>query len=140
LLFNFLSSKCFSKSYSLIIINSQDATSSYDDDTEVEPRPSTSRGFRDDEDSSALDEKSRLIKGKDRKGDGEDEGEEKKETETQRKRKLLMAKLMMIPAFISSILVSITLRLHRVSRSYRYVMRVLAREKKILKVNFLMWE
>lgn len=77
-----------------------------------------------------MDEKSRLIKGKDRK-EGE---EEKKETEAQRKRKLLMAKLMMIPAFISSILVSITLRLHRVSRSYRYVMRVLAREKKILKV------
>lgn len=45
-----------------------------------------------------------------------------------------MAKLMMIPAFISSVLVSLTLRLHRVSRSYRYVMRVLAREKKTLKV------
>lgn len=79
-----------------------------------------------------MDEKSRLIKGKGRKGE-EEEGE-KKETEAQRKRKLLMAKLMMIPAFISSILVSITLRLHRVSRSYRYVMRVLAREKKVLKV------
>lgn len=55
------------------------------------------------------------------------------ETEAAKKRKILYDKLMMIPTFISSLLVSLTLRLHRVSRSYRYVMRVLAREKKILK-------
>jgi len=91
-------------------------------------RPSTSRGYRDDEDSSAADEKSKLIKDK-----SLEEGEEEKETEAAKKRKLLMSKLMMIPTFISSVLVSLTLRLHRVSRSYRYVMRVLAREKKTLK-------
>jgi hypothetical protein len=94
-------------------------------------RPSTSRGFRDEEDSSIVDERSKLIK--DQKDSSEEE-EEKKETEADRKRKLLMAKLMRIPELISSLLVSITLRLHRVSRSYRYVMRVLAREKKTLKV------
>jgi hypothetical protein len=109
-------------------------SSSYDDETEGlirrEPRPSTSRGYRDDEDSSLIDEKSKLIKHK----DDDEEDSEKKETEAQKKRKVLIAKLMMIPTFISSILVSITLRLHRVSRSYRYVMRVLAREKKTLKV------
>lgn len=92
-------------------------------------RPSTSRGYRDDEDSSAADEKSKLIKDKDKDKDGE-----AKETEFAKKRKLLVTKLMMIPTFISSVLVSLTLRLHRVSRSYRYVMRVLAREKKTLKV------
>lgn len=81
-----------------------------------------------------MDEKSKLIKEKDKDGDDDDEETEKKETEAQKKRKALMAKLMMIPAFISSVLVSLTLRLHRISRSYRYVMRVLAREKKTLKV------
>ncbi|XP_070500560.1 piezo-type mechanosensitive ion channel component isoform X4 [Chironomus tepperi] len=111
--------------------------SSFDDETEGliqadGARPSTSRGFRDDEDTSLADERSKLIKDKD---GGKDEGEdgEKKETEAERKRKLIIKKLKMIPDFLSSVLVSITLRLHRVSRSYRYVMRVLAREKKTLK-------
>lgn len=114
----------------------KDPTSSsagYDEETEGliqsdGARPSTSRGFRDDEDSSAADEKSKLIK------DKSQEENEAKETEAAKKRKLLMSKLMMIPTFISSVLVSLTLRLHRISRSYRYVMRVLAREKKTLKV------
>lgn len=122
------------KPFSTIILMFQDQTSSgYDEETEGliqsdGARPSTSRGFRDEEDSSAADERSKLIKDK-----SEDEKEEK-ETEAAKKRKLLMSKLMMIPTFISSVLVSLTLRLHRVSRSYRYVMRVLAREKKTLKV------
>lgn len=93
-------------------------------------RPSTSRGYRDEEDSSAADEKSKLIKEK-----SEDEKEaDEKAAEAARKRQVLIGKLMMIPTFISSVLVSLTLRLHRISRSYRYVMRVLAREKKTLKV------
>lgn len=102
----------------------------YDEETEglIQPdgaRPSTSRAFREDE-----DEQSKLIKDKSQ----EDKEEKVKETEAAKRRKLLMSKLMMIPTFISSVLVSLTLRLHRVSRSYRYVMRVLAREKKTLKV------
>lgn len=115
----------------------QDPTSSlaYDEETEGliqsdGARPSTSRGYRDEEDSSAADEKSKLIKDKSQQS----KEEEGKETEAAKKRKILMNKLMMIPTFISSVLVSLTLKLHRVSRSYRYVMRVLAREKKTLKV------
>lgn len=94
-------------------------------------RPSTSRVARDDEDSSAADEKSKLIRDKSQ----EEKDAEEKETEAAKKKKILMSKLMMIPTFISSVLVSITLRLHRISRSYRYVMRVLAKEKKTLKVR-----
>lgn len=97
-------------------------------------RPSTSRAFHDEEDSSAADEKSKLIKDKSK----EKKEKEQKDSETAKKQKILMSKLMMIPTFISSVLVSLTLRLHRVSRSYRYVMRVLAREKKTLKVCRIM--
>jgi hypothetical protein len=93
-------------------------------------KPSTSRGYRDEDDSSAGDEKSKLIKSKSE----QEKSEEEKETEMAKKKKLLMSKLMLIPTFISSILVSLTLRLHRVSRSYRYVTRMLAREKSALKV------
>ncbi|CAO1375472.1 unnamed protein product [Diamesa hyperborea] len=89
-------------------------------------RPSTSKVPLDD-DSSGTDDQSKLIKVK-----SIQDGDEI-ETEAAKKRKMLYDKLMMIPTFISSLLVSLTLRLHRVSRSYRYVMRVLAREKKILK-------
>lgn len=38
-----------------------------------------------------------------------------------------------ITAFISGILVSMTLRLYKLSRNYRYVTRVLSKEKKALK-------
>lgn len=38
-----------------------------------------------------------------------------------------------ISAFISGVLVSMTLRLYKMSRKYRYVMRVLSKEKKVLK-------
>lgn len=41
--------------------------------------------------------------------------------------------LAFISAFISGILVSITLRLYKLSRKYRYVMRILSKEKKLLK-------
>lgn len=45
-----------------------------------------------------------------------------------------MDKLKMIPIVISSVLVSITLKLQQLSTNYRYVLEVLAREKKDLKV------
>lgn len=93
-------------------------------------RPSTSRAYRDEDDSSGGDEKSKLIRSKSE----QDKTDEEKETEMAKKKKLLMSKLMLIPTFISSILVSLTLRLHRISRSYRYVTRMLAREKSALKV------
>lgn len=38
-----------------------------------------------------------------------------------------------VTAFISGILVSMTLRLYKLSRNYRYVTRVLSKEKKALK-------
>lgn len=38
-----------------------------------------------------------------------------------------------ITAFISGVLVSMTLRLYKLSRNYRYVTRVLSKEKKALK-------
>ncbi|CAO1304226.1 unnamed protein product [Diamesa serratosioi] len=110
-----------------------DPSYSFDDKTEGliqkdGQKPSTSKEHRDDDDdSSGADDKSKLIKDK-----SLEDGEEI-ETDAAKKRKMLYAKLMMIPTFISSLLVSLTLRLHRVSRSYRYVMRALTREKKVLK-------
>jgi hypothetical protein len=117
-----------------LTIKIKDPSSSYDEETESivqadGARPSTSRGFRGDEEPSSSDEKSKLIKQK--------SADEEKESELKRKLNLIVKKLMMIPTFISSVLVSVTLRLHRISRSYRYVMRVLAREKKTLKVFLL---
>lgn len=41
-----------------------------------------------------------------------------------------------IASFISGLTVSVTLRLYKMSRNYRYVTRVLAKEKKELKVSF----
>lgn len=38
-----------------------------------------------------------------------------------------------ITAFVSGVLVSLTLRLYKLSRNYRYVTRILAKEKKALK-------
>lgn len=98
-------------------------------------QPTTSqfpgRGGGDDEEPSITDEKSKLIKDKSL------EEEDEKETEAQRRKKILMEKLMMIPNVVSSVLVSLTLKLHRISRSYRYVMRVLAEEKDALKVRLV---
>lgn len=89
----------------------QETTTSlvYDEEIEglIQPdgaRPSTSRAFRDDEDSSTADEQAKLIKDKSQ----EEKDEEAKETEAAKKRKLLMSKLMMIPTFISSVLVECT--------------------------------
>lgn len=50
---------------------------------------------------------------------------------------LEVAGLAFITAFISGVMVSITLRLYRLSRNYRYVMRVLSKEKKDLKVSII---
>lgn len=49
------------------------------------------------------------------------------------KKKKVLAGLRVVSQFLSSVIVSITLRLHHTSRSYRYVMKVLAREKMALK-------
>lgn len=38
-----------------------------------------------------------------------------------------------VTAFISGVIVSLTLRLYKLSRNYRYVTRVLSKEKKALK-------
>lgn len=40
-----------------------------------------------------------------------------------------------IVAYISGLMVSITLRLYKMSRNYRYVTKVLSKEKKELKVR-----
>lgn len=93
-------------------------------------KPSTSKGIPEDEDSSGSEQK--LIK-----NHSIQDGNENKESELAKKKKFLIDKLMLIPTFLSSILCSITIRLHSVSRSYRYVMRALAREKRILKVIFI---
>lgn len=62
------------------------------------------------------------------------DGDKEKETENEEKSTTFTEKLKMVPVVISSVLVSITLELHRLSRNYRYVLQVLAREKKALKV------
>jgi hypothetical protein len=93
-------------------------------------RPTTSKAGKDDEDPSFSD-KSKLLK------DQSLDKPEEEETEAAKKRKILIEKLKMIPTFLTSLLVSVTLRLHRISRSYRYVMRVLAEEKDALKVTFI---
>lgn len=55
------------------------------------------------------------------------------EEEKTRKIRLQFTGLNLIVKFVNSVLVSLTIRLHRVSRNYRFVMRVLAKEKKALK-------
>lgn len=63
-----------------------------------------------------------------------DENTTDKENEAAEKSTSFMDKLKMVPVFISSIIVSLTLRLHRLTRNYQYVLQVLAREKRTLKV------
>lgn len=46
---------------------------------------------------------------------------------------LVFSAFAFVTAFISGILVSMTLRLYKLSRNYRYVTRVLSKEKKALK-------
>lgn len=55
------------------------------------------------------------------------------EEEKTRKQRLQFTGLNLALKFINSVLVSLTIRLHRVSRNYRFVMRVLSKEKKALK-------
>lgn len=55
------------------------------------------------------------------------------EEEKARKTRLQFSGLNFILKFINSALVTLTIRLHRVSRNYRFVMRVLSKEKKVLK-------
>ncbi|KFB42311.1 AGAP009276-PA-like protein [Anopheles sinensis] len=77
---------------------------------------------------SISDEEVRLL------SDEDDEVEGKKTPpEEEKKSKFSLAGLALIPAFLAGAIGSLTLRLHRVSRNYRYVMRVLTREKQVLK-------
>ncbi|XP_053676328.1 piezo-type mechanosensitive ion channel component [Anopheles nili] len=77
---------------------------------------------------SITDEEARLL------SDEEDDVEAKKEPAVEEKKsKFSLSALALIPAFVAGALGSLTLRLHRASRNYRYVMRVLTREKQVLK-------
>ncbi|XP_055643566.1 piezo-type mechanosensitive ion channel component isoform X1 [Toxorhynchites rutilus septentrionalis] len=62
-----------------------------------------------------------------------DDEEEEETVGEPKKSKFSFSGLNLITAFLAGAIGSLTLRLHRVSRSYRYVMKVLAKEKKILK-------
>lgn len=55
------------------------------------------------------------------------------EEEKARKSRLQFSGINFLLKFINSALVTMTIRLHRVSRNYRFVMRVLSKEKKTLK-------
>ncbi|XP_049282305.1 piezo-type mechanosensitive ion channel component isoform X1 [Anopheles funestus] len=77
---------------------------------------------------SITDEEARLL------SDDEDEVEGRKEAAPEEKKsKFSLSGLALIPAFLAGAVGSVTLRLHRASRNYRYVMRVLTREKQVLK-------
>uniref|UniRef100_A0A182TXA9 Piezo-type mechanosensitive ion channel component n=1 Tax=Anopheles melas TaxID=34690 RepID=A0A182TXA9_9DIPT len=78
---------------------------------------------------SITDEEARLL------SDEEDEVEGRKEADVaeEKKSKFSLSGLALIPAFLAGVVGSVTLRLHRASRNYRYVMRVLTREKQVLK-------
>ncbi|XP_055598919.1 piezo-type mechanosensitive ion channel component-like isoform X5 [Uranotaenia lowii] len=91
-------------------------------------KPSTSK--KQPRAQSSTDEEARLISDDDEE---EHETEEQEEEEEPKKSKLSFSGLNLVTAFLAGALGSLTLRLHRVSRSYRYVMKVLAKEKKILK-------
>lgn len=55
------------------------------------------------------------------------------EEDNVRKSRLHFSGINLVLTFINSFLVSITIRLHRISRNYRFVMRVLSKEKRNLK-------
>ncbi|XP_065092019.1 piezo-type mechanosensitive ion channel component isoform X12 [Ochlerotatus camptorhynchus] len=88
-------------------------------------KPSTSK--EPPRQQSSTDEEARLI------SDDDDEEEEQAEEREAKKSKFSFSGFSLITAFLAGALGSLTLRLQRVSRSYRYVMKVLAKEKKILK-------
>ncbi|XP_062548757.1 piezo-type mechanosensitive ion channel component isoform X4 [Armigeres subalbatus] len=85
-------------------------------------QPSTSR--EPPRPQSSTDEEARLI--------SDDEDDDAEEFEV-KKSKFSFSGFNLVTAFLAGAIGSLTLRLHRVSRSYRYVMKVLAKEKKILK-------
>ncbi|XP_058821886.1 piezo-type mechanosensitive ion channel component-like isoform X2 [Topomyia yanbarensis] len=87
-------------------------------------KPSTSKDPRPQQ--TTAEEEARLI------SDDED-GEEEERIDEPKKSRLSFTGLHLVVAFIAGAIGSLTLRLHRVSRSYRYVMKVLAKEKKTLK-------
>ncbi|XP_063707316.1 piezo-type mechanosensitive ion channel component isoform X4 [Culicoides brevitarsis] len=78
-----------------------------------DPQPSTSKS---DSATAEEEEMSKLI-----------------EEDKIRKSRLHFSGLNLVLTFINSFLVSLTIRLHRISRNYRFVMRVLAKEKRNLK-------
>lgn len=61
--------------------------------------------------------------------------ENKDEPDAENKGNPMMDKLKLIPVVVSSVLVSITLKLHQMSRNYRFVLQVIAHEKTKLKVS-----
>ncbi|XP_058124616.1 piezo-type mechanosensitive ion channel component isoform X1 [Anopheles coustani] len=93
------------------------------DDQQAGPSTKQQEQGRD----SISDEEVRLL------SDEDDEVEGKKTPPEEKKSKFSLAGLALIPAFLAGAIGSLTLRLHRVSRNYRYVMRVLTREKQVLK-------
>ncbi|XP_052864339.1 piezo-type mechanosensitive ion channel component [Anopheles cruzii] len=77
---------------------------------------------------SITDEEARLLSDEEEEADGG-----KPPPVEEKKSKFSLSGLALIPAFLAGAIGSLTLRLHRVSRNYRYVMRVLTREKQDLK-------
>uniref|UniRef100_A0A8D8C813 Piezo-type mechanosensitive ion channel component n=1 Tax=Culex pipiens TaxID=7175 RepID=A0A8D8C813_CULPI len=102
-----------------------------DDDEPDGQKPSTSKGTPRHQ--SSTDEEARLISDDDEEGDEEIDVEEATKGKAGKRSKFSFSGLTLVTAFLAGALGSLTLRLHRVSRSYRYVMKVLAKEKKILK-------
>uniref|UniRef100_A0AAG5DE22 Piezo-type mechanosensitive ion channel component n=1 Tax=Anopheles atroparvus TaxID=41427 RepID=A0AAG5DE22_ANOAO len=100
-------------------------TTALDEPDDQQAGPSKQQGHGRD---SISDEEVRLL------SDEDDEVESKKTPPTEEKKsKFSLAGLALIPAFLAGAVGSVTLRLHRASRNYRYVMRVLSREKQVLK-------
>ncbi|KAL9707746.1 hypothetical protein quinque_011264 [Culex quinquefasciatus] len=102
-----------------------------EDDEPDGQKPSTSKGTPRHQ--SSTDEEARLISDDDEEGDEEIDVEEATKGKAEKRSKFSFSGLTLVTAFLAGALGSLTLRLHRVSRSYRYVMKVLAKEKKILK-------
>ncbi|XP_055550145.1 piezo-type mechanosensitive ion channel component isoform X2 [Wyeomyia smithii] len=102
------------------------ATFKVEDEEPDGQKPSTSKDTKQHGQSS-LDEEARLI------SDDDDEEGDTQHSGKAKKSKFSFSGLHLVTAFLAGALGSLTLRLHRVSRSYRYVMKVLAKEKKSLK-------
>ncbi|XP_053696010.1 piezo-type mechanosensitive ion channel component isoform X3 [Sabethes cyaneus] len=100
-----------------------------EDDEPDGQKPGTSKDSKHHGKGGTLDEETRLISDE----DDDEEGDEEQHSAKAKKSKFSFSGLHLVTAFLAGALGSLTLRLHRVSRSYRYVMKVLAKEKKILK-------